>query len=311
MEGDQLYPPLNAPPGQQAIPGVQPGVSNAVVVAQVLIVFGPRGGIFIYSPTPGPGNLVGSWAAAAGTDLFGNPYTKGLTIGSPSSSSPQVRLIPSAGGPGSQAAIEFTLSPTSFFSNQPNIQGLSPGSIGELIISGPALAQAGFTDFVQHVYSTYSAVPATMQANYRDISGTFHTYMSLSCSGTTIQAGSIVAVTPGTGSPAVPATPETWHPISLAAGWSTLGGFPVPSYRLLPDGNVQVAGLATHAAFGANIALSGAPVSAAYTPLTSQFIAAAEPGAAGLLVDPSGNWTATTGVATGTVSFTGAYPVNL
>lgn len=265
-------------------------------------------GLFIYNGAPTLGNLVGYWTVKSGTDKFGNPFIQGLSVGAPGNSTPQVQIIPSSGGPGSQAAIQFTLSPLSFFSNQPNIQGLSPSSKGEMIISGPALAQSGFTDFVQELYQSYAGVvPAQLQGNYRDIGGAFHTYLLLTCSGVTISAGSIRAVFPGTGTAGTPAVPEVWHPIPLAAGWSTLANYPVPSYKLKPDGAIAVVGLAAHAAFAANILLSSSPVGAPYIPTTNQFVPAAEPGAAGLLVDPSGNWTATTGVNTGTVSFTGEY----
>lgn len=37
-------------------------------------------GIFLYSGTPAAGNLIGSWASAAGTDAFTNAYQAGLTI---------------------------------------------------------------------------------------------------------------------------------------------------------------------------------------------------------------------------------------
>ena len=37
-------------------------------------------GFFVYSPSPGPGNLVGSWTAAAGTDPYGNAYPAGLSV---------------------------------------------------------------------------------------------------------------------------------------------------------------------------------------------------------------------------------------
>jgi hypothetical protein len=37
-------------------------------------------GFFVYSPSPGPGNLIGSWAAAAGTDPYGNAYPAGLSV---------------------------------------------------------------------------------------------------------------------------------------------------------------------------------------------------------------------------------------
>lgn len=49
----------------------------------LVIVTAPAGayaGIFIYSPAPGLGNLIGSWAAQAGVDPFGNPYPQGLNV---------------------------------------------------------------------------------------------------------------------------------------------------------------------------------------------------------------------------------------
>jgi hypothetical protein len=37
-------------------------------------------GFFVYSPSPGPGNLIGSWAAVAGVDQYGNAYPAGLSV---------------------------------------------------------------------------------------------------------------------------------------------------------------------------------------------------------------------------------------
>lgn len=37
-------------------------------------------GLFVYSPTPGTGNLVASITASAGTDPYGNPYEAGITL---------------------------------------------------------------------------------------------------------------------------------------------------------------------------------------------------------------------------------------
>src|SRR5580658_4944476 len=39
-------------------------------------------GFFVYSPSPGPGNLIGSWAAVAGVDPYGNAYPAGLDVAS-------------------------------------------------------------------------------------------------------------------------------------------------------------------------------------------------------------------------------------
>lgn len=40
----------------------------------------PNVGIFIYNPSPANGTLIGSWAAAAGTDPFGNAYPAGINV---------------------------------------------------------------------------------------------------------------------------------------------------------------------------------------------------------------------------------------
>jgi hypothetical protein len=73
--------PLNAPAGAVTPIGVQPGVSPGVVFASIIIVTGGAGsGVFIYSPSPGAGNLIGSWAGSAGTDPYGNAYPKGLSV---------------------------------------------------------------------------------------------------------------------------------------------------------------------------------------------------------------------------------------
>lgn len=73
-------PPQNAPGGQQATGGVQPGQSNAVVVADKVIVFGAGSGVFVYSGTPGLGNPPIAWMGGGLIDPFGNvlPSTTGI-----------------------------------------------------------------------------------------------------------------------------------------------------------------------------------------------------------------------------------------
>lgn len=70
--------PVNAPAGAVPASGVQPGQSSAVVVANRVIVFGPNGGVFVYSSTPASGNLIASIAGAAGSDRYGNAYLPGV-----------------------------------------------------------------------------------------------------------------------------------------------------------------------------------------------------------------------------------------
>jgi hypothetical protein len=94
MYGGPQVPPQNAPPNADLTVGVQPGTPG-IVFAEIVVIYGTKGAILIYSPTPGAGNLIGSWAGEAGTDQYGNPYPAGLAVGN--SSGPQVELLPSVG----------------------------------------------------------------------------------------------------------------------------------------------------------------------------------------------------------------------
>jgi hypothetical protein len=78
---DGLVEPMNVPPGTQTPVGVQAGVSQAVLLANTLIVFGSAGGIFVYNGTPGLGNAPIFYASAASADPYGNAITPtvGLT----------------------------------------------------------------------------------------------------------------------------------------------------------------------------------------------------------------------------------------
>jgi hypothetical protein len=78
---DKLVRPLNAPPGIQAAPGVQPGVNSPVVLARRVIIFGPNDGLFVYAGNPALGDLIVSIAYPAGTDQYGNAYPAGFFAG--------------------------------------------------------------------------------------------------------------------------------------------------------------------------------------------------------------------------------------
>jgi hypothetical protein len=73
--------PQNAPSSAEYVVGVQPGISNALVAANVVIVYGAGGGIFLYNGTPTAGNLIAAITATSGTDSFGNAYTSVLEVG--------------------------------------------------------------------------------------------------------------------------------------------------------------------------------------------------------------------------------------
>jgi hypothetical protein len=63
--------------------GSGPAPASPVVVARRVIIVGPGGGLFVYSPTAAAGNLVASISATAGTDPYGNAYVSGIADYSP------------------------------------------------------------------------------------------------------------------------------------------------------------------------------------------------------------------------------------
>jgi hypothetical protein len=71
-------------PDQQPVPpptAVSPGSSNIIRASIVIITGGAGSGLFVYSPSPGAGNLVASITGASGTDTYGNAYGAGFNIG--------------------------------------------------------------------------------------------------------------------------------------------------------------------------------------------------------------------------------------
>jgi hypothetical protein len=168
--GGQQQPPLNSAAGQPTPVGTQPGVSQGIVRARQVIISGSADGVFVYYGTPGPGTLAGSWAAAAGTDPYGNSYVAGLSIGT--AGNPQVLLRP-ATSPGSASEIQFAVT-TPALSNTPNIGAgeIDAGAGADLVISGPAIAVAGSEDWVQiAMFSNIGGGTANLEFIYVDTNG--------------------------------------------------------------------------------------------------------------------------------------------
>ena len=66
---DQQMQARSAAPAPPAVPGS---------VFFIIYIVGAKGGLFVYSPTAGAGNLVASIAGMAGTDKYGNAYLAGV-----------------------------------------------------------------------------------------------------------------------------------------------------------------------------------------------------------------------------------------
>jgi hypothetical protein len=128
--------------------------SNQIVAVVVISASGNFTGIFIYSPAPGPGNLVGSWAASAGTDPFGNTYPKGLSVGP--NSLPQVQLLldPVLG-----SLVGFPLNNANYANtpgSMPRIEAFQSGSpaFAGLSVIGPQTTLATHQDFVEITFNS-------------------------------------------------------------------------------------------------------------------------------------------------------------
>jgi hypothetical protein len=107
---------------------------------------------------------------------------------------------------------------------------------------------------------------ANLQAQYFDTSLVAHTMFGFTPQGffsSLVNPLNFTAYQPGSSY-----VPETWHAISLDAGWAaTGGGYAAPRYRMLPDGNMQLNGAATAVAVnGAKTLNNTTPLPSAYRP---------------------------------------------
>jgi hypothetical protein len=232
-------------------------VNGTTIQGAQFVAYGSSGEILVYSASPALGDLIGSWSAVSGSDTPGNAYPAGLTVGPVSG----VQLNLSAAG---GAALQFLLNSASF--GNPVLQA-AIASFAQVANFGPS--KVGHADHVDVLTnSSDGSSSASAQFGYTDTGGTTHLFLNVSAAGTAIAAGSISAVTPGTGTPATPATTESWHAITMDAGWSSVAGYNIPQYRMLPDGNLHLAGNANSGASqtATKTLNSSNPLPAAYRP---------------------------------------------
>lgn len=291
---DGLIPPLNAPPAGQLSPGVQPGTTPGIVLAQYVIVFGTAGGVFLYSGSPGAGNPPVAWMSTAAKDPYGNTLTPAsdVVIGAGQDGSPQAVLKLS----GTSGEIEFPLPGT--WTNYPNMYGSVSGSGGELSVNGPTDTSVNDQAYIVMVSAAIGYEGGSAGSlYYADANGGHNTIALWGDSGLVINAGVISAVKPGTGgSPVNPAAQETWHDVSLDSGWTNADTL---RYKLVAEKNaVWVQGAVTHASFSAAADINSSnPLPSEYWPANTHNIggpgipgrAGAEITAAGVIIaEPNG-----------------------
>jgi hypothetical protein len=79
----------------------------------------------------------------------------------------------------------------------------------------------------------------------------------------------------------------------MDSGWSTVAGHPIPAYRLLGDGNVQLHGYASHASFTSATNLQGSSnLPSLYRPANTVYPRGGDANRSGVEVSSAGTITA-------------------
>lgn len=239
-------------------------VVTADLVLKGTIIQADKNGMYFYSGTAGSGNLVMSLVpgTATVTDPFGNSCPPGFTVGQ--STATQIQMVSSSG----TGKVVFKLNNASYHDG--GMQGVLGVNFAELTIQGPNKTTAGHTDFVTEVLSSSdgSTTSAGWALVYVDANSVSNTTAYGDWTGFNIPAGKITAVTPGTGTgPTNAATAETWHTMPAFIN-SFSHGTPAPSYKLMPDNTVQLAGVVTLPGSGSYNSINFTTLPSGYRPIS-------------------------------------------
>lgn len=210
-------------------------------------------GIFFYSSTPANGNLVISLSQTAGTDSFSNGYPAGLQILNHGGANASGIALGFAG----TQPLQYFLNSVANMQNDPaflvNTSGAGAAEFASFVISGGE--DATQKDYVAISFDSSSEDGSSHIAQlldaYVDSAGASHPLILRGPGGTTIYAGALFAVQPGTGSSrANLAVGETWHTIgatgqpAFGAGFTSNVADQTPRFRLdgLAGGIVRLDG---------------------------------------------------------------------
>jgi hypothetical protein len=270
---------------------------SGTITGGTLVVDGTSGGVFVYSGPPALGNLIGSWAGAAGTDGFGNVYPQGFNISKGAISGTVFSgadfIINTAGifiYSGTPAAGNLLIS----LAGATGTDGFGNNYPQGLTVYGPSGAKITLED--NGTEAALLLLPAGVTSNTvapQIITSAINTGGAAEIAELVITSGkesgnddaAIVLVSEsadatvaalayfefggqicaffarGQGIRAVqPGTTnviEGWHAITLDTGWSTVANMPAPQYRMLASGEIEFTGAASHASFTTNQNLNG------------------------------------------------------
>lgn len=240
-------------------------VGAAVIEVTTVIVAGPTGGVFIYYPAAGTGNLVGSWAAQAGTDAYQNSYPQGIQIS----------------GSGLQTGLNMVLNDGQLAWTEPT--WTAPGTIfaNQVVLQPTTVVNSPATDS--------AATSATLELIGRQSGGTLSSAL---LNADSIELDPIGAAAPLTAFVDSSSTQsqidngDSWHTLILTGGWTghSQGGWTNGlRYRRLSNGDVEFDGSITAPATPAGTTIGTFP--AGYRPSANKMFVAVYTGNSPKLMD--------------------------
>jgi len=146
--------PPNAPRARAPLPGVQPGVSSAVVHANQVIVFGVGEGIWIYNGTPAAGNPPVLSMSTTSADPFGNATVNGIASYAGAGTggaygqlvNGALNLVPAGGLPAGAAAGQVAMQGSGYLAAQ---SGTNGSGDTPAIIAALSASAAGGTSAIE------------------------------------------------------------------------------------------------------------------------------------------------------------------
>lgn len=248
---------------------------RGTIIAGQFIGTGEGKEVIIYAGLPAADNVVASVISAAATDSHGNDLLIGTTS--------YHKFAANSFGAANVGGGFVT-----FYTSAVGMNTWSPSG---------SLEAGSFTDI--HGKQNVVSAPGGMLIGSLgiDSSGIVQTALT---------------ATAGTAAQPTLITTDTWHAITLDAGW--IAGTPAPSYQLLPNGWLGLTGVATHAAITTETAINnGNPLPAQYRPATNKnYQGNRAGGTAGALIKTTGVLFAEpNGVSSTSVDITGAIPLDL
>lgn len=292
-------------------------IDGTTVQAAQYIADGSSGEFLAYTSAPATGNLIVSISPVAGSDSHSNAYKDGVGIYkgtgylqahvNPTFGAPAIEMLTGIGSEKDGAALYNLPVNVGGVNEYENVVLQGPtatidGHSAALILSDSAKdgssGAAGQMNFNGSILAFWNVNGVHVNSTLWGVAGTLTIGDNIS-----LGAGKTISV-------------DSWHPITLDSGWTAAAGFDAPRYRMLPDGNVQLSGAATHAAFTGNTALNNSnPLPSAYQPVNTHHYRSNDTsiptGRPGVQISPTGIITAlTNGVSETFIEIDGIYPAN-